>query len=1112
MEHSTLPPVHSSSGHLVGGDSTGLPSEQLLRAFDQNPLAMVVTNLKGEICYANQAMLQMSGYTLPDILGKSTRIFQSGSTPVEVYKSLWSAILEGKVWRNEWLDRKRDGNLYWEEISISPLRDDHGEITHFLGVKQDISLRKRAEQDILGEKVTLEQRVEERNTQLAESNLSLRREIEERLAIEKTLRATTRQLENFFNLTPDLLLITDFSGKVIRLNSAWEKVLGYPIDQLEGEMLLDLVHPDDLASPREKMAEIIKQMEANPDGFISLFYINRYRTRDGRFRYLEWNVAPSGHLFYATARDITERRMAEQIEKELLHLSPNLTGLALSEIDTALQMALERIGLLLDADRAYIFELDPERVTMSNTHEWCSPGTSPEMHNLQQIPSDSLPRWMEALHKQEMITISDVSELPDSWSSEREVLEAQDIKSLLVIPLYIETRLMGFVGLDSVRRSNAFGFSAVSSLKVWGDMLASILNNRVRDSLFEEARQNYVIFYNTIDDFLFVMDSEGLLISANQTLKQRLGYPEDYYTGRPITQFHSPAHKKEVQQSCREILAGTRTSCNMPFVTRKGELIPVETRIKAGRWNGAPAFFGVSKDITQLTLSEEKFAKAFHTGAAMMSISAFETGEYIDVNQTFLDILGYSAEEVMGSTNSRLGIFEQRGVMSDLKEKVNARIPVRRLEVTYYTRKGEPRTGLLSADEIFVGQVRCLLLVTVDISDRKRAEEALKMARVEADKANAAKSEFISRISHELRTPLNSILGFAQLLQMGELTPPQKKGVAHIMRSGKHLLSLINEVLDISRIEAGRLALSIEPVQLKSLIAELLESVTPLASQRNIVPRLVPSEYDNMSVRADKQRLKQVLINLVNNAIKYNREGGELLVYTGLMENEPDGIPYVRISVKDSGQGILPHQLSKLFSPFERIGAEKSQTEGTGLGLSLVKQLVDAMGGHVGVESKYGEGSVFWVAFPRLDTQLFQAQQQVRASGSGFDRSSVSGSILYIEDNLSNVDLVELILRSLRPGVTLRSHAYGKDALPLALELKPNLILLDLNLPDMHGSEVLAQLKKHPEAHNIPVAIITADANPTLARSLLDAGACVYLTKPLEIPDLLRLIDENIKI
>lgn len=984
-----------------------LPSDLLFQALEQNPLAMLVTNLKGEICYANKAMLEMSGYSTDEILGKSTQIFQSGQTPVDVYKSLWLTIQRGESWRQEWVDKKRDGTLYWEEISISPIRDDRGEVSHYLAVKQDISLRMRAEQEILGQKLSLEQRIEERNAQLSETNLSLQREIDERLKTENALRATTLELESFFNLTPDLLLITDFSGKVIKANRAWESVLGYPVAQFEQTPLLEYVHPDDVTSTLEKMTEMVQGMSTHPDKFVNYAFVNRYRARNGGYRYMEWNSVPSGNYFYGAARDITERRMAEQIEKELLNLSPGLTGLALSEIDTALQMALERVGLLLDADRAYIFELGPQQLTMSNTYEWCSPGTSPEINNLQQIPTDIMPRWMEAIRMQEILYMPDVKALAEDWSCEREILEAQDVKSLLVFPLYIEGRLMGFVGLDSVRRTNAFGFSAVSSLKVWADMLAGILNNRFRETLLEETRQ---------------------------------------------------------------------------------------------------------QSMSQLKLSEEKFAKAFHTGAAMMSISDFETGEYIDLNQTFLDVLGYDSSEVIGNTNVRLRIFENRGVMADLKEKIDTRIPVRKMEVPFHTRKGEIKTGLVSADEIFVGQRRCILIVTVDISDRKRAEEALTIARIEADKANSAKSEFLSRISHELRTPLNSILGFAQLLQMGELTPGQKKGVGHIMRSGKLLLSLINEVLDISRIESGRLALSIEPVQLNSLLAELLESIMPLAAQRNIVPRLLPSESDSMSVRADKQRLKQVLINLLNNAIKYNREGGELVVYTELKESELQALPYVRISVRDSGKGILPHHLSKLFSPFERIGAEKSQTEGTGLGLSLVKQLVEAMGGHVGVQSRYGEGSTFWVEFPRVVGQLSRAQQVVSAPGSGFDRSAIVGSILYIEDNLSNVDLVELILRSLRPGVTLRSHAYGKDALQLALEDKPSLILLDLNLPDMHGSEVLEQLKHHPETQHIPVAIITADANPSLARSLLESGACVYLTKPLEIPDLLKLIDENIKI
>ncbi|MEI6901434.1 MAG: HAMP domain-containing sensor histidine kinase, partial [Bacteroidota bacterium] len=234
----------------------------------------------------------------------------------------------------------------------------------------------------------------------------------------------------------------------------------------------------------------------------------------------------------------------------------------------------------------------------------------------------------------------------------------------------------------------------------------------------------------------------------------------------------------------------------------------------------------------------------------------------------------------------------------------------------------------------------------------------------EEERSNLAKSKFLSRISHELRTPMNAILGFAQLLNMSDLTPTNTKGVKHILNSGWHLLDLINEVLDISSIEEGRISLSPEPVQLRDFILEMIDLITPDAEKRNVKTELESSPGNDLFVKADRLRLKQVLLNLISNAVKYNREGGSVMIQSELRHTETPGNSFVRISISDTGIGISPENLPKLFQPFERIGAEKTETEGTGLGLTVVKKLMDVMGGDVGVESAPNEGSTFWIELP----------------------------------------------------------------------------------------------------------------------------------------------------
>jgi PAS domain S-box-containing protein len=313
--------------------------------------------------------------------------------------------------------------------------------------------------------------------------------------------------------------------------------------------------------------------------------------------------------------------------------------------------------------------------------------------------------------------------------------------------------------------------------------------------------------------------------------------------------------------------------------------------------------------------------------------------------------------EVVVSTNgipmldSAGNLTGYRGIDSDITDRAKSDKKIRDLN-TELENKIEIRTYELQQINNSLYQ---------EIEERKSVELLLRKARYEAEQANLAKSEFLSRMSHELRTPMNSILGFAQLMDLGELSSSQKKGVSHILRSGKHLLGLINEVLDISSIEAGHLAFSLKPVLVEGIILEMINSLQPQADKKEITIVYLNPSGPRLFIDADPLRLKQVLLNLLNNAIKYNKNGGIVSITTELRQTATTGVATLRISISDSGQGIKTADIDKIFSPFERIGAEKTQTEGTGLGLTIVKKLMDAMGGQIGVESLHGKGSIFWI-------------------------------------------------------------------------------------------------------------------------------------------------------
>jgi PAS domain S-box-containing protein len=391
-----------------------------------------------------------------------------------------------------------------------------------------------------------------------------------------------------------------------------------------------------------------------------------------------------------------------------------------------------------------------------------------------------------------------------------------------------------------------------------------------------------------------------------------------------------------------------------------------------------------------------------------------------------------------------------------------------------------------------------------DITERKEADEAVERAKQEAERANRAKNEFLSRMSHELRTPLNSILGFGQLLEMEQLEPEQHEHVVRILRGGRHLLELIDEVLDISRIETGNMTISLEPVHVGEAISSALDLVAPLAAERGISLQGPEPEVADQYVLADNQRLKQVLLNLLSNAIKYNRDDGSATV--SLREVSADRF---LIFVTDTGKGIPESEQEKLFSPFERLGAERTSIEGTGLGLALSKLLVEAMGGTLGVESQPWIGTTFIVTLAPTQAPLDTAAQLLndRKWSPAGESPAEPRTVLYVEDNLSNYKLVERIFAD-RPNVELITAMEGKLALELARQHRPDLILLDLHLPGIPGEEVFEQLKDDPRTKDIPVVVVSADATERRIKALLAEGATAYVTKPLNIMEFLSVVDE----
>ncbi len=392
-------------------------------------------------------------------------------------------------------------------------------------------------------------------------------------------------------------------------------------------------------------------------------------------------------------------------------------------------------------------------------------------------------------------------------------------------------------------------------------------------------------------------------------------------------------------------------------------------------------------------------------------------------------------------------------------------------------------------------EVRLLGQYAVSITaalERVRLIEALA-------EASRAKNDFLSRMSHELRTPLNSILGFTQLLEIDELGGEQRDSVQRIHRAGEHLLSLINEILDLTRIESGDMAVDVSPVSVAGALTEATELVAPMAARRGMVLEIDPP--GPLAVTADRQRLVQIFLNLLSNAVKYSPLNSSVKIQALARDD------LVEIHFADQGSGIAPDAMGRLFQPFDRLGAEGSEVEGTGIGLTLSRALAHLMNGEVRVKSTPGAGSDFWIELPaaqpgeKLETAAAVPQTIV-------ERIPTSETILYIEDSPANVELVRRILQRRDAGVRLDVAMLGQLGLDLAAQHPYDLVLLDLHLPDMPGLEVLRRLRSGDRTRNVPVVVVSADATQSRIDEAMAIGAHGYLTKPLNIQEFMNTIQE----
>ncbi len=496
-------------------------------------------------------------------------------------------------------------------------------------------------------------------------------------------------------------------------------------------------------------------------------------------------------------------------------------------------------------------------------------------------------------------------------------------------------------------------------------------------------------------------------------------------------------------------------------------------------------------------------------------IATDPSGMISDVNKQMEALTGCTRDELIGAPFKNYFTDPERAEAGI--KRVLAENRVTNYELTAHARDGKETVVSYNATT-FHDRDRTLQGVFAaarDITERKLLDQALHETNIKlesaksiAEKANLAKSDFLSSMSHELRSPLNAILGFAQLIESGSppLTPRQKSNIDQILLAGWYLLDLINEILDLALIESGKLLLSLEPMSLNDVMSDCQAMIEPQAQKSGIELTFPQFDYPYF-VKADRTRVKQILINLLSNSIKYNRTGGTVMVNYSANTAER-----IRISITDTGEGLSVENLSNLFQPFNRLGRETGTEEGTGIGLVVSKRLVELMGGAIGAESTVGEGSVFWIELNRTNApQMVSADDQsIAIVPAKISADTPLRTLLYVEDNPANLLLVENLLER-RPDIHLLSAQDGFHGIEIARASLPDVILMDINLPGINGIHTLEILRKDPMTAHIPVIAISANAMPRDIVRGLEVGFFRYLTKPIKLNEFLDTLDAALK-
>ncbi len=892
--------------------------------------AIYIQDSEGKFIDVNQGAINMYGYSHPDFIGRTPEFLSAPylNDKLNIPEVLKTVLRGGKPVQFEFWGKRKNGEIFPKEVICNRGRYFGKEV--LIITARDITERKNAED---------------------------------------SLRQSEEKFFKAFLASPDAVLITRMSdGQILEVNEGFCRITEYSKDEAIGRTTLELN---------------LWMEEAERDFFISLMQKHgfvreqefKYRVKSGRtiISLLSAEIILIGGEKYllAIVRDITERKRAEavlnkrlKLEQIISSISSRFIKLEANELDSEINYALKEVGKNTDSDRSYVYYFSDDLSTFSNTHEWCAEGISAQRENQQNVPTSQFEWWMDELKVFNPIHIGDVDQMSEESINEKKSLQLQEIKALLVVPLVSANKLIGFVGFDSVRTKKTWAEEDIIVLKILSEIFSNTISRINSESALRQSEEKYRSIFETAVEGICGIDENTVIKYCNPQFAKMLGYEVDELIGHEFYQLVVHNDRENFSNKLEERKTGKRDVFERHLIRKDGIEIIAKASVapsldEQGNYAGA---FGMFTDITEEKKKEaelKKLSLGIHQNSASVVITD-PKGAIEYVNPHFTLVTGYTFEEAIGKNPRILKSGQTDPAL--YKELWNTIIngDVWRGEFLNKKKNGDLFWESVSISPIKndKNEITNFIAIKDDITEKKKLIEELTEAKEKAEEMNRVKSSFFANMSHELRTPLIGILGFAEVIQDELQNDPHfVKMAKNIHLGGKRLLETLNMILNISKIESGKIDARFDKIEIVSILRDVVSLYSQLAMNKNINLEFRTDE-EKIICYADEKLVGDIFNNLVNNALKFT-DTGSIIVEASINQH------HTVIKVTDTGIGIPLEKQELIWEEFRQSSEGLGRGfEGTGLGLTISRKYVELMGGQIYLESKEGIGSTFIIELP----------------------------------------------------------------------------------------------------------------------------------------------------